>query len=73
MTQSDPASRPDAVEALRQWQLARRKVPFIQRHWRLRRRDDPLVLGLGSDNIYLMTRAVHWIIGSKYTNNLLQE
>lgn len=73
MTQHDPASRPNAAEALRQWQLARREVPYVQRCWRLRRRDEPLWLGLGNDNIYLLTRAVHWLAGSKYTNNIFQE
>ncbi|EPT00389.1 hypothetical protein FOMPIDRAFT_1049710 [Fomitopsis schrenkii] len=73
MTRSDPDRRPDAAEALQQWRVARRKVPYLQRRWRLRRRDEPLVLGLGSDNIYLMTLATHWITGSKYTNNILQE
>ena len=72
MTQHDPARRPDAIEALQQWRLARRDVPFVQRRWRLRRRDEPFLLGLGSDNIYLMTRAVHWLTGSKYTNNVFQ-
>ena len=73
MTQCDPAKRPEAVDALRQWRVARGRVPFIQRRWRLRLRDEPFLLSLGGDNLYLMTRAVHWITGSKYTNNLLQE
>ena len=72
MTQSDPTRRPDAMEALRQWRLARHRVPLIQRRWRLRLHDDPFLLSLGRDNIYLMTLAVHWITGSKYTNNLFQ-
>ncbi|KAI0724169.1 kinase-like domain-containing protein [Fomitopsis betulina] len=72
MTQPDPAKRPDATEALRQWRLTCENVPYVQRWWRLRRRDEPLGYSL-SDYTYVITRAVHWLIGSKYTNNLLQD
>ena len=72
MTQHDPAERPDAAEALRQWRLARRSLPFVQRRWRLRLREEPLLLGLGGDSFYLMTLAAHWLTGSKYTNNVFQ-
>ncbi|KAI0724168.1 kinase-like domain-containing protein [Fomitopsis betulina] len=73
MTQHDPANRPDASEVLRQWRLARRNVPYVQRWWRVRRQDENLWYSLVNENIYLIARAVHWLTGSKYTNNILQE
>ncbi|KAI0717464.1 hypothetical protein C8Q72DRAFT_170653 [Fomitopsis betulina] len=73
MTQQDPARRPDAAEALRQWRVVRKNLSYVRRWWRLRLRDEPFLLGLGSDQFYLATLATHWLTGSKYTNNVFQE
>ena len=73
MTHDDSAERPSAVEALQQWRRTRQKITYVQRRWRLRRRDESSVAGLCNDYFYLMTLAVHWFTGSQYTDNVFQD
>ncbi|KAI0724147.1 hypothetical protein C8Q72DRAFT_961689 [Fomitopsis betulina] len=43
------------AEALRQWRVVRKNLSYVRRWWRLRLRDEPFLLGLGSDQFYLAT------------------
>ncbi|KAI0356689.1 hypothetical protein OH77DRAFT_1520182 [Trametes cingulata] len=52
MRSRDPASRPSAAEALRQWKAVRRRVRKLRRLWRLQSRDDPLPLSIARDVVY---------------------
>ena len=40
MTITDPASRPDAAQALAKWRKIRRWIFSVQRAWRVRKRDE---------------------------------
>jgi len=72
MAHENPGKRPSAAEALEQWQHMRKQVPYVQRRWRLRRREEPLAAALLNDNVYILTLAAHLITGSKTTTNILQ-
>lgn len=55
MTQHDPASRPNAQEALQQWQSIRRTIFRFHRQWRLQSRSDNWLVTLIRDAIHLRT------------------
>lgn len=43
MTARDPASRPDAADALKWWRHVRSQAYTIQRYWRVRSREESLL------------------------------
>ena len=49
MTRRDPARRPAAANALQQWKALRRSVWSVQRYWRPRPREEPLLVKAFSD------------------------
>ena len=49
MLAEDPAQRPSAADALQHFRAIRRKVTFVQRIWRPRERNEPLVVTILSD------------------------
>ena len=73
MTKGDPNERPSAAEALQHWRQVRQEVPYMQRRWRLRRRDESSAASLCNDYFFLMTLAVHRLTGSRYTDNVFQD
>ena len=61
MCRPDPSRRPSAEEALRQWRAIRGNMSFIRRHWRLRRRVEPLAFGLALDIFYVLRSITRFV------------
>ncbi|KAH9853856.1 kinase-like domain-containing protein [Lenzites betulinus] len=57
MTAHDPASRPDAADALRSWRHARSQAYTIQRYWRVRSREESL-LGSAFRDVWALVSTV---------------
>ncbi|CDO74165.1 hypothetical protein BN946_scf185043.g216 [Trametes cinnabarina] len=57
MVDPDPAKRPSAEDVLRQFQEMRRGVSALQASWRLRPRDEPLVVTAVLETVSLLTAA----------------
>lgn len=49
MTHDNPAARPDAHQVLEEWHAIQKRVNFISRKWRLKKKEDPLPVQLGMD------------------------
>ncbi|GBE79198.1 hypothetical protein SCP_0203950 [Sparassis crispa] len=71
MTQADPTARPDAADALTQWQEIRCRLGFLQRRWRVIFRGEPWYWTAALDTVsfintttYIFKTACRWVVGS---------
>ena len=55
MVQTGPAARPTAAEALERFQAIRQDMWAVERHWRVRPREEPLALQAVFDTISLVS------------------
>ena len=70
MTRRNPDARPDAAAVLRQWNNIRGQLFVAKRRWRLRKRDEPVVVTLVLDIVWLLRLGI--FLSKRFVNFVTQ-
>ncbi|TFY75607.1 hypothetical protein EWM64_g8404 [Hericium alpestre] len=68
MTREDPAQRPTAAEALRQWTAIRKRISIFSLLWRLKRRNEGRIASVvadAKDLPHVSRQWLNWLIGRR--------